>query len=420
MGLTLAEKILSRRLGREVHAGEIVVTEVDMATVQDGTGVLTFDMIRELMGKDMVKYPRRAMLVLDHMGPAARPEYSNMHKRLREFAASTGAILEDVGSGISHLLLAEKYVKPGDIVVGADSHTSTAAGLAAFATGMGSTDVAIAMALGKTWFRVPETMRFILKGKLQPGVYSKDIILHNIERIGEDGAAYKAMEYAGDTVPTLSMDARFTMTSMAQEVGAKLGLFPSDEQTRAFLARQGREKDWQPLAADPDATYEQTLEINVSRLEPLVCVPHTPGNVKPISEVAREGIHVDQVFLGTCTNGRLEDLRVAAGILKGKRVAPGTRFLIYPGSRGVYQQALAEGLVQTFVDAGAVFGSPACGPCPGWQFGLLGDGEVCLATQNRNFKGRLGNPKSFVYLSSPAVAAASAIAGKIVDPRPYL
>ncbi len=420
MGLTLAEKILSRKLGHDVKAGDVVICDVDMAIVQDGTGTLTFDVIRELMGKDVLKHPERAMIVLDHLGPPSRPEYAAMHLRLRKFAETTGCILAEMGEGISHILLSERYVKPGDVVVGADSHTNTASGMAAFATGMGSTDTAVAMALGKQWFRVPETLYFELNGRLPKGVYSKDIILHIIGLIGEDGAQYKAMEYGGSLIKNLSMDARFTITSMAQEAGAKLGLFPSDEETKRWMKQHGREKQWIPLEADPNATYEKVYKIDVSKLEPLISVPHTPGNVKKVTDVAKENIKVHQVFLGTCTNGRLEDLRIAAQIMNGKHVAPGTRFLVYPGSRWVYQQALEEGLINILHEAGAVVGHAACGPCPGMQFGLLADGEVCVATQNRNFKGRMGNPNSFLYLASPATAAACAIEGKIVDPRDYL
>lgn len=421
VGLTLAEKILSRKVGREVHAGDLVIAEVDMAIVQDGTGTLTLDVIRELVGTHTIKRPERALVVLDHLGPPARLEYANdYHAKLRKFCEDSGALLEDVGEGISHLLLAERYAGPGDVVVGADSHTSTAGGLAAFATGMGSTDTAIAMALGKQWFRVPETLRFELKGKLGKGVCSKDIILHIIRAIGEEGAAYKSMEYGGETLAELSMDARFTVTSMAQEAGAKVGLFPSDAETKRWLELHCRGERWIPLEPDTDASYEQTRTINVSQLEPMVSEPHLPSNVALASEVEQRDVHVDQVFIGTCTNGRLEDLRIAAQILKGRQVRKGTRLLIYPGSRWVYRQALAEGTIETLYEAGAVIGSPACGPCPGMQFGLLAQGEVCLATQNRNFKGRMGDPGSFLYLASPATAAAAAIEGRIVDPRAYL
>ncbi|MGH7382302.1 MAG: aconitase family protein, partial [Candidatus Methylomirabilales bacterium] len=302
MAMTLAEKILSQKLGREVRADDVVIIPVDLALVQDGTGTLTLDVIRQLMGKDTLKHPDRAMIVLDHLGPPGRPEYAAMHKRLRDFVKATGCLLADVGEGISHVVISERYVKPGDVVVGADSHTNTAAGMAAFATGMGSTDTAVAMALGKQWFRVPETIRFELRGPLPVGVSSKDIVLHIIGTIGEDGAVYKAMEYGGEMIRHLSMDARFTITSMAQECGAKLGLFPSDEETRRWMQRHGREKDWRPLAADPGAAYERVIGIDCAALVPLVSVPHTPGNVKQAAEVEKEGIRVDQVFLGTCTN----------------------------------------------------------------------------------------------------------------------
>ncbi|MEM4311204.1 MAG: 3-isopropylmalate dehydratase large subunit [Nitrososphaerales archaeon] len=420
MGLTLCERILSDKLNREVKAGEIVVSPVDMTIVQDGTGPLTFDVIKEIMGKEYVFDPKKALLVIDHTGPSPRVELSNFQLALRNFSKNTGALLRDVGEGISHILLAEDYVKPGDVVVGADSHTSTSGGLGAFATGMGSTDIAIAMILGKIWFRVPETLKFNLKGKFQKGVYSKDIILHIIGTIGEEGGNYKAMEYGGEGLKELSMDARFTVTSMAQEAGAKLGIFPSDENTKKHLEENGRGKDWKPLKADDDANYEKVYEINLDELEPLISIPHNPGNVKKVKEVEKENIKVNQVFIGTCTNGRLEDLRIAAKILKGNRVHKDTRTLIYPASRKIYHQALKEGLIDTFIEAGAVVGIPGCGACPGIHQGILGDNEVCVATQNRNFKGRLGNPNSYIYLSSPATAASCAIAGKIVDPREYV
>jgi 3-isopropylmalate/(R)-2-methylmalate dehydratase large subunit len=420
VGMTLAEKILAERLSREVRADDVVICPVDLAIVQDGTGTLTFDVIRQLMGKDTLKHPDRAMIVLDHLGPPGRPEYAAMHKKLRDFVKATGCLLADVGEGISHVIISERHVKPGDVVVGADSHTNTAGGMAAFATGMGSTDTAVAMALGKQWFRVPETIRFVLHGVLPVGVASKDLILHIIDAIGEDGAVYKAMEYGGETIRHLSMDARFTITSMAQECGAKLGLFPSDDETRRWMERHGRGKAWKPLAADPDAVYERVIEIDCAALEPVVSIPHTPGNVRRVTEVEGEGIKVDQVFLGTCTNGRLEDLKAAAQILQGRQIAQGIRMLVYPGSRWVYHQALQEGIIQVLEEAGAVIGHAACGPCPGMQFGLLSDGEVCVATQNRNFKGRMGNPNSFLYLVSPWTAAATAVAGKITDPRRFL
>jgi len=420
MGLTLCEKILSEKLEREVKAGEIVIAPVDLTLAQDGTGPLTFEVIKELMGKEYVFDPKKVLLVIDHTGPSPRTELSNFQLSLRNFSKKTGAMLRDVGEGISHLLLAEDYAKPGDIIVGADSHTSTVGGLGAFATGMGATDVAVAMVLGKTWFRVPETIKFELEGKLQKGVYSKDIILSILAEIGEEGANYKSMEYGGKGLRELSMDARFTITSMAQEAGAKVGLMPSDEVTKRWLEENGRGKDWKPIKADDDAEYEKVYKINLDELEPLIAIPHNPGNVKKVKEVEKEDIKVHQVFIGTCTNGRLEDLRIAAQILKGNKINKDTRTLIYPGSRKVYLQALKEGLIDIFVEAGAVVGIPSCGACPGIHQGILGDNEVCVATQNRNYKGRMGNPNSYIYLSSPATAIASAIAGKIVDPRRYM
>ena len=420
MPMALAEKILSQKVGREVKPGEIVISPVDWTVVQDGTGPLTFDMIRALKGKDFAHNPSHAILTIDHTGPSPRADLSNFQVALRKFSEATGAIVEDVGQGISHLLLAERYVGPGDVVVGADSHTSTAGGLAAFATGMGSTDAAIAMSLGKMWFRTPETTRLELKGKFPDGVYSKDLILHIIGTIGEEGGLYRSLEYGGEALPDLSMDARFTMTSMAQELGAKLGLMPSDEVTKQHLEHHGRVDQWIALDADPGASYEKTMEIQLDKLEPFMAVPHQPGNVKTAREVEKEGIAVDQVFIGTCTNGRLDDLRAAARVLEGRQVHKKTRCLIIPGSQHVYREALREGLIESFVDAGAVVGSVGCGPCPGIHMGVLGDGEVCVAAQNRNFKGRLGNPKAFVYLASPITAAATAVEGKIADPRRFL
>ncbi len=420
MGLTLAEKILSEKVGRRVKPGEIVVSRVDMAVAQDGTGPLTFDVIKELVGEERVFDPGKVLLTVDHTGPSPRRDLSNFQLRMRGFSKKTGAIIRDVGEGISHVLLAEDYVKPGDVVVGADSHTCTVGAMAAFATGLGSTDIAVAMVLGKIWFRVPETVKFELEGELPEGVYSKDLILSIIGRIGEDGASYKAMEYSGDGVKTLSMDARFTVSNMAHEAGGKVGLFPSDEETKKFMEENGRGRDWMPIEADGDASYYKEFRIDLAEIEPVVSYPHLPANVKPVKEAVKDGIRVDQVVIGTCTNGRLEDLEVAARILKGRRVAKGTRLLVYPASRKIYLKAMKSGIIEALVEAGAVIGPPSCGPCVGIHLGVLGDGEVCLSTQNRNFLGRMGNPNSYIYLASPATCAASAIEGRITDPRDYL
>jgi len=310
--------------------------------------------------------------------------------------------------------LVEEFVKPGDVVVGADSHTTTSGALCAFATGMGSTDVAVAMTLGKTWLKVPESFKVIYKGKMPPNVYSKDIMLYFIGMIGADGATYKALEFGGPVIEQMPMEERFVLSNMAVEAGAKVGLIASDNKTREYLEMQGRGDEWRPIAADDDAEYEKIIEIDVSELEPQVAFPHRVDNVHPVSEA--KGIKVDQVYIGTCTNGRVEDLRVAAKILEGNKVHPDVRLIVVPASRRVFLQALKEGLIEIFVKAGATVLGPGCGPCVGVHEGVLANGEVCLSSQNRNFKGRMGNPDGFIYLASPAVCAASAIKGEITAP----
>ncbi len=414
MRMTLAEKIISQHCGRQVKAGEFVVADVDLCFLQDGTGPLA---VRELeqMGLEKVAHPERTVLFIDHAAPSPRRELSGDHITLREFARKTGALLSDVGQGICHQIVSESYVRPGEIVIGADSHTCTAGALGAFATGMGSTDVAVAVALGKVWLKVPESFRITISGTFPPAVYAKDLILSLIGTIGADGATYKSLELDGETVERMSMAERFTLTNMAVETGAKAGLIGADEVTHLYLEAQGRADDFRPVAADPDAQYEKTIEVNVSELQPQVSFPHQVDNTRRVSETA--GIKVDQVFIGTCTNGRLEDLRVVANILEGRVCHPGTRLIVCPASRQVYLAALREGLLATFVEVGAAVISPGCGPCVGVHQGVLADGEVCLSTANRNFKGRMGNPNSFIYLCSPATAAYSAIRGEISDPR---
>ncbi len=417
MGMTLAEKILSEHAGRELKAGELVVVSVDLAYTQDGTGPLAVRKIQE-MGFDRIHNPNRTLFFLDHAAPSPRFELSNDHSFLREFARKTGAKVSDVGSGISHQVVAEKEVRPGDVVVGADSHTCTGGALGAFATGVGSTDAAVAIALGKIWFRVPETIRVIVEGKLPVGVFGKDIILHLIGKIGAAGATYKSLEYTGDTVENLDMPGRLTIGNMAVEAGAKVGLFPSDEVTRGWLDRMGRPGDFRKISPDSDARCERTVVIKAGDLKPTIACPHQVDNTKTIDEL--EEVRVDQVFLGTSCNGRLEDLQIAAGILKGKTIHAGTRMIVTPGSSLVFKEAMRDGTMEILVEAGALITPAGCGACVGLHEGVLGDGEVCLATQPRNFKGRMGSPKSFIYLGSPAVAAATAIEGKIADPRKYL
>jgi len=417
MGMTLAEKILSEHMGREVKAGQLVVVKVDLAYTQDGTGPLAVRKIQE-MGFQEIYNPNRTLFFLDHAAPSPRFELSNDHTFLREFAQKVGAKISDVGSGISHQVVAEKEVRPGDVVVGADSHTCTGGALGAFATGVGSTDAAVAITLGKIWFRVPETIRVVVEGELPKGVYGKDIILHLIGTMGAAGATYKALEYTGDTIENLGMAGRLTIGNMAVEAGAKVGLFPSDEVTRGWLDCMGRSGDFRRIVPDLDAKYEKTVNIEARDLKPTIACPHQVDNTKTIDELGE--VKVDQVFLGTSCNGRLEDLQIAARILKGKTIHPKTRMIVTPGSSLVFKEAMKDGTMEVLVEAGALITPAGCGACVGLHEGVLGDGEVCLATQPRNFKGRMGSPNSFIYLGSPAVAAATAIEGKIADPRKYL
>ena len=413
MGKTLAEKILSEKSGGDAKASDIVIAKVDLAFVQDTTGPLTVRQFQTI-GMSLAN-PKRTVLFIDHAAPSPNANLSNDHILLRDFSRSSGCILSEAGDGVCHQIVAEAYASPGDVVVGADSHTVTTGGLGAFATGMGSSDIAVAFGLGKTWFRVPETFKIEVTGDFQKGVGAKDLILHLIGQIGADGATYKTLEFHGDTINKMSMSGRFTVANMAVEAGAKVGLFPSDEKTKEYLENEGRGSDYHPLAADADAEYEKTVKINASKLEPTVSQPHTVDNTAPAGEL--KGTKVQQAVIGTCTNGRLEDLALAAGILKGKKPARGVRLVIVPASRRVLLDAIAAGYIAELVEAGAIILPPGCGPCLGLHQGALGDGEVCLSTANRNFEGRMGNPKSYIYLSSPATAAASALTGEITDPR---
>lgn len=417
MGQTIAEKIISAHVGKDVKAGELVIAKVDVAAVQDGTGPLTVQEFKKL-GKEKLAHPERTILFIDHAAPSPRKELSNSHMVLRDFSRDYGAVLSDVGEGVCHQRLIETHVNPGEILVGADSHTCTSGALGAFATGMGSTDIAVAMALGKTWLKVPHTYKVEVEGEFQKGVCAKDLILHLIGTIGADGATYCALEFSGSTIENMSMADRFTIANMAVEAGAKAGLFVTDDKTKAYLKERGREDKFVKIEPDADAEYARVIKINASELRPTVSCPHTVDNTKSVDELS--DVKVNQVFIGTCTNGRIEDLRVAAEILKGRKVNKDTRLLISPASRDVLTMALDEGLIKIFVEAGAALVTSGCGPCVGVHGGILGDGEVCLATQNRNFQGRMGNTKGFIYLASPAVAAYSAVKGYIADPREVL
>ena len=413
MGQTIAEKIISNHAGYSVKAGELCIAKVDVAAVQDGTGPLMVQEFKKL-GKEKPANPERCILFIDHASPSPRKELSNTHIVLRDFAKETGAILSETGCGVCHQRLVESFVNPGEILVGADSHTCTSGALGAFSTGMGSTDVAVAMAMGKTWLKVPHTFKVIVNGKFPQGVYAKDLILHLIGQIGADGATYKALEFHGSTIENMTMADRFTLANMAVEAGAKAGLFATDKKTKAYLKERGRVEKFVEIKPDTNAIYERIIEIDASTLEPTVACPHTVDNTKLAKDL--KDIKVNQVFVGTCTNGRIEDLRIVAEILKDKKVNSDVRMIVVPASKDVYKQAIEEGIISILIDAGAQILGPGCGPCVGVHAGILGDGEVCLATQNRNFQGRMGNTKGFIYLSSPAVAAHSAITGYITAP----
>lgn len=410
MGQTLAEKIISEHAGHAVKAGELVIANVDVAAVQDGTGPLTVQEFKKL-GVDKLHNPERSILFIDHASPSPRKELSNTHKILREFSKEYGAVLSDVGAGVCHQRLVETFVNPGEILVGADSHTCTSGALGAFATGMGSTDIAVAMALGKTWLKVPATFKVEVSGTFHPGICSKDLMLYLIGLIGADGATYKALEFCGDTIENMTMSERFTLANMAVEAGAKAGLFSTDDKTRAFLKERGREDKFRLIQPDEDAFYERVIKIYAEDVPHTVSCPHTVDNTKTAEEL--KDVKVDQVYVGTCTNGRIEDLRIVAGILKGKTINQDLRMLICPASKDVYIKALEEGLINIFVEANATVLPPGCGPCVGVHAGTLADGEVCLATQNRNFQGRMGNTNGSIYLASPYVAAYTALRGYI-------
>ena len=414
MGQTLSEKILSGKCDATVKADDFIIARTDVCLAQDGTGPLAVRQF-EAAGFRSVARPEGTMFFLDHAAPSPRRELSNDHITLRSFAETYGCRLVDIGEGICHQIAVEDQVRPGDLEVGADSHTCMGGALGAFATGMGSTDVAMAIGLGKTWVRVPRTFKIEVTGSMPTGVYSKDLMLHLIGMLGADGATYKALEFCGPAIDSMPVSDRLPLANMAVETGAKAGLFASDEMTRQYLAAHGREDDFKPIRPDPDATYERTICIDAAELVPMVSFPHTVDNTRRIDEVG--DVPIQQVFIGSCTNGRLEDLRVVAAMVKGRRRAKRTRVIVTPASPRVLREALAEGIIETFVDFGATVTTPGCGACVGVHGGILGDGEACLATTNRNFKGRMGNPDAFIYLASPATAAATALTGKITDPR---
>ena len=420
MGMTITEKILAEHAGKkEVHPGELITAKIDLAMANDVTAPLAIKIL-EKYGIDKVFDPEKIALVLSHFVPAKDIKSAEQAKIVRDFVKKHGIkwFFEE-GEGIEHALLPEKgLVVPGDLVVGADSHTCTYGALGAFATGVGSTDIAYAMATGEVWLRVPESMKFIFYGNLKPWVTGKDLILYTIGQIGVDGALYRAMEFEGETIRNLSMEQRLTITNMAIEAGGKSGIIAPDEKTIEYV-KQRAQKPWKVYSSDPDAEYYSVYEWDASKIEPLVAWPYLPSNVHTVSESTH--ITIDQAFIGSCTNGRIEDLRLAAKVFEaalkqGKKVHPYVRCIVIPASKGVYKQAMKEGLIDIFMEAGCVISTSTCGPCLGGHMGVLAEGERCISTSNRNFPGRMGHPKSESYLANPAVVAASAIMGRIAHP----
>ncbi len=417
MGMTLTEKILAKHAGKEkVEPGELILAKVDLALGNDVTSPIAIRALRDMKVFEVFDRERVA-LVPDHFAPNKDIKSAEQVKMMREFAREYGIVhYFEVGRmGIEHVLLPDKgLVVPGDLVIGADSHTCTYGALCAFSTGVGSTDLAAAMISGEVWLKVPSTLRIVLTGRPGRWVEGKDVILHIIGQIGVDGALYQSMEYAGDGVAALPMAWRFTVSNMAIEAGAKNGIFPFDAITKAYSEGRGKRKH-RVVTADRDARYASEMTVDLAALEPQVAFPHLPENARPLSKVGN--VPIDQVVVGSCTNGRIEDLRSAAAVLKGRKIHGSVRMIVLPATQEIYLQAMREGIMETFVDAGAAFSTPTCGPCLGGHMGILARGERAVATTNRNFVGRMGDPTSEVYLASPAVAAATAVAGHIALPE---
>jgi len=414
--MTLVEKILAVHADKKkVTPGDLINVRADLILANDITAPIAIKEFRRI-GVNKVFDPQKVVMVPDHFVPNKDIASAEQAKLMREFAREQGIIYFEVGeAGIEHVLVPEQgLVVPGEVVIGADSHTCTYGALGAFATGMGSTDIAAAMATGDIWMKVPPTIKLAYHGHLGEWVGGKDLILYTIGDIGVDGALYSALEFTGEAIDTLSMDGRFTMANMAIEAGAKAGIFKVDDKTVAYIEPRAK-RHYTVYEPDDDAEYAGVIEYDASAIEPQIAFPHSPANTKPVSQAGR--IEVEQVVIGSCTNGRLEDLQMAARILKGRKVHPGTRCIVLPGSQQVYLDALTGGLLEIFIRAGAVVSTPTCGPCLGGHMGVLADGERCISTTNRNFVGRMGSPKSEVYLANPAVAAASAVAGRIAGPE---
>ncbi|MDD5156059.1 MAG: 3-isopropylmalate dehydratase large subunit [Candidatus Omnitrophica bacterium] len=417
MGKTIAEKILSTHAGKDLRAGDFAVCKVDFTFGQDGTSAIIIDRIKELGAE---KLRAKFCMVIDHSAPSPSEGVSRVHKKMRIFSRDYEAALYDIGCGVCHQVIPESGdILPGELVLGADSHTCTYGALGVFATGVGSTDLAITLAAGKNWFKVPETIKIIVSGKVPKGVFAKDIILHIIGDVKADGATYSAVEFCGPAIGNLDMDGRFTISNMAVEMGAKAGFMPVDKKTLEWLKpRIAKNRKIKKIEADSDAVYAKVLKYDISKLKPQVACPHAVDNVRSADSL--KNVNINEAYLGTCTNGRLADLKVAAGILKSRKVHKGVRFIIAPASKTIFLEALNSGIIDVFVKAGAVVVPAGCGPCVGTHQGVPADGEIVISSANRNFKGRMGNPDAFIYLGSPATVCASAIEGKIADPRKYL
>ncbi len=417
MGKTIAEKIFSIHTGKDVKTGDLVIAKIDALMGQDGTSPLAIKVFNELGGEKVVN-AEKVLLVMDHSVPPPNEGVANLHKLMREFAEKYGTQITEFGEGVCHQVFMERgLATPGSLVIGADSHTCTYGVLNCFSTGVGSSELAAAMYTGKLWFKVPSTVKINLKGKLPKGVTAKDVVLFLTGYFKADGLTYKAIEFDGEIIKELSIDGRATITNMAVEIGAKAGIMPFDEKTREFFEKIGHPQE-NGISADPDAEYEAVYNFDLSNLEPQVAMPHTVDNVSPISKIDK--IKINEAYIGTCTNGRLEDFRLAAALLKGRKVAKNVRMIVAPASKRILMQALKEGLIDIFLDAGAVVVNPGCGPCVGTHQGIPADEENVISTANRNFKGRMGNNKAFIYLASPLTVAASAIKGEITDPRELL
>jgi 3-isopropylmalate/(R)-2-methylmalate dehydratase large subunit len=420
MGMTLTEKILARHAGLDtVEPGQIINANVDLVLANELSAAVAIGVMRKIKGAQRVFDRSRIALVEDHFVPAKDAQSASLAKLMKDFAREQEIEhFFDVGrGGIEHVVLPEEgLVAPGELIVGGDSHTCTYGALGAFATGMGSTDIAAAFVLGEVWLKVPASIKIVYDGEPGRMVYAKDIMLRTVGELGIDGATYRAIEYQGTTVDSLSITGRITMANMAIEAGAKNGIFQADEKTIAFV-KERTDRPFIVERPDADAVYERVIAIDVASLEPQIARPHTPDNVYPISEVTRDDIPVDQVFIGSCTNGYMEDLRIVAKILEGKRIAPSLRVIVNPGSQKVWMQAAQEGVLTTLAAAGCAVNTPGCGACFGGHMGTLGDGERAISTTNRNYVGRMGSPKAEIYLASPATCAASALTGRITDPR---